>query len=93
MASGGFLAVDQLVVNHYLEPAPAGGKQEYALDHRGVEVQQFFRQTDGAWGVVSHHAEFDADLILLHATFLPSVEPNRIGVAGQAGVGRDEKDL
>ena len=66
VAFGGFFAVDQGVADGDFKSSAAGGDQGQADDGLGEMVEQLCRQTDGAWGVVSHHAVFDTDRNLLH---------------------------
>lgn len=66
MTPRSFLAVDHKVVRQHLEPTAAGRHQLQCANRRGKKVEQFARQTEGAGGVVSHHAVFDAEIELFH---------------------------
>ena len=62
----GFLAVDRKVIRQHLEATAAGRDQLQSTNRGGEKVEQFARQTEGAGGVVSHHAIFDAEIELFH---------------------------
>ena len=66
MAAFRLLAVDEFLAGHHLEAPAAGGYQLQAGNGWRVELEQLVRQTDGAWGVVSHHAVFDREIVFLH---------------------------
>lgn len=66
MASDGLFAKDQIVIDDNFKTSLAGGDQLDGLDDVGVVLEQFVRQTDGAWRVVSLHAVFDAHIHFLH---------------------------
>lgn len=79
VALGGFLAVDQGVADGHFKASAARGDQGQIGDGRGEFPQEFFRQTDGAGCVVSHHAIFDADRIfgLCHEVLLSQLSMGR----------------
>ena len=60
------LAVNQIAINDDLECTTPRGNERQIFDGLRVVVEQFFRQTDGAWGVVSSRAVFDTDLEFVH---------------------------
>ena len=66
MTALSFLAVDEFLAGYHLKTPAAGGDQLQAGNGRCVELEQLVRQTDGAWGVVSHHAVFDREIVFLH---------------------------
>ena len=68
MAVGRLLAIDQIIANDYFETPAPGGDQRQCFDSGRESLQQLFRQTDGAGRVVSHHAVFDADRVLIQET-------------------------
>lgn len=63
-----FLAEEDGVIGQHLEASSAGRNQFQGADRWGEEFEQFARQTEGARGVVSHHAVFDAEIELFHDT-------------------------
>ena len=67
MTTGGLFAINQVVIHDHFEFATAGWQHGQGFDVKSELVQQFVRQTDGAWCVVSLYAIFDTDRMLLHA--------------------------
>lgn len=49
--------MDQLTIHFHFKHAATTGNESQALDALAEGTQQRGRQTDGLWGVVSHHAE------------------------------------
>jgi len=56
------LAEHFLIVDVYLEPAPAPGLQLEAAQHRRPAIEQLLSQAHGLGQVVSRDAKFDRDL-------------------------------
>jgi len=60
--AGGEFRVDQLAIDGQFETASAGGFEFHPCDFLLVTAQDFFRQTDGLWLVVSSGAVPKVDL-------------------------------
>ena len=71
MATDGLLAENDGIPGDHFEATAAGRDQLQRADGIREEIQDFARQTEGARGVVSLHAIFDAQIELVHvASFL-----------------------
>jgi len=71
MATGNFLAEEDGLTRQHFETPPTRGDQLQGANGIRKELQDFARQTEGSRGVVSLHAEFDAQIELVHvASFL-----------------------
>ncbi len=55
----GLLRVDQILINLDLEGATSGCYHHQFVDDVLIVFEQFVRQTDGAWFIVSRHAVFN----------------------------------
>ena len=55
----GFLRIDQIAIHLYLKSAATRGYHLQFIDYVLVVGQQFVRQTDGSWLVVSSYAILD----------------------------------
>ena len=66
MTSDCFLAENQLLADGYLKAPASRWDQRKCLDAIWIRPQQFLRQTDGEWRVVSQYAIFDTYGVSVH---------------------------
>jgi len=62
VASATFLGIEQIAIHCDLEPAAIAGDKDQLRCLKLKRSEQFLRQPDGAGGIVSDGAIFDADL-------------------------------
>lgn len=57
-----FLGMNDFAIHFHFKHTAAAGNEGQVFDTLTECTQQFARQTDGLWGVVSHHAKRDGDV-------------------------------